>query len=261
MKHTTFAERHPYWNIAILEFVIFFIYLLAGTLAHILQLSNQRMYGIANLGLTMIAIFLLTLKGQWKAIGFRAADKPTDFRYYILPFFPLAINLIPGVEVSSLGHLTEILAITLMVGFVEEVYFRGLMLNPLRARGFWKAAILTSFLFGLTHAMNVLAGKSLAEDAAQILYAMAIGFAYAALVLKKGIIWPLVLAHFLIDFTNFIQKPGYTYPLFWNLFIVLSITAIFTAYGLFLMFQKRGMKVGKLTIEYSGENYERTALR
>jgi membrane protease YdiL (CAAX protease family) len=135
-----------------------------------------------------------------------------------------------------------------MVGFVEEAFFRGLMLNALKGRGLWRAAIVTSILFGLTHAMNVIAGKSVAEDVAQIFYAMAIGFAYAALVLKKGVIWPLVLAHFLIDFTNFIQKPGFTFPPFWNLFIVISITLIFTAYGIYVMRLKNGEKLMEIDV-------------
>jgi membrane protease YdiL (CAAX protease family) len=238
MNRLLFAERHPYWFVAILEAVVILVYLLAGTIAHFMHLSNLGLYGIANLGLTMIAALLLTVMRWWKAVGFRSAGRPKDLLYYIVPFLPLVINLIPGVEVTSTLHLAQILAITLMVGFTEEAVFRGLMLNPLKARGFWKAAIITSLLFGLTHAMNVLTGKSVAEDVAQISYAVAIGFAYAALVLKKGLLWPLVLAHFLIDFTNFIQAPGFTFPPVWNLLIVVGITLIFTAYGLFLMLQK-----------------------
>jgi uncharacterized protein len=238
MNRSKYAERHPYWFVAILEVVVIFVYLLAGTFAHFMHLSNLGLYGIANLSLTIIAALLLTVMGWWKVVGFRSPNKPGDLLYYIVPFLPLFINLIPGVEVTSLLYLMEIIAITLMVGFVEEVFFRGLMLNPLKSHGLWKAAIITSLLFGLTHAMNVLAGKSVAEDAAQIFYAVAIGFAYAALVLKKGILWPLVLAHFLIDFTNFVQKPGFTFPPLWSLLIVVSIAVVFTAYGIFIMLQK-----------------------
>jgi hypothetical protein len=43
-------------------------------------------------------------------------------------------------QAASLLLLTEILAITLMVGFAEETIFRGLMLDALKARGFWRAA-------------------------------------------------------------------------------------------------------------------------
>jgi membrane protease YdiL (CAAX protease family) len=129
------------------------------------------------------------------------------------------------------------------VGFVEEVMFRGLMLNALKVRGLWKAAIITALLFGLTHALNVLAGKSLVEDVAQIYYAVGIGFAFAALVLHTGILWPLVLAHWLIDFINFIQKPGFTYPAPWNVLIPVGLAVVFTAYGVFVMLQKNQVKV------------------
>ena len=221
-----------------MEVVVIFVYLLAGTVAHFMKLSNLELYGIANLGLTFIAAVIITVMRWWKVVGFRAAEKPGDLWFFIIPFLPLIVNLIPGSQVNTLLRLVEILAITLMVGFVEEAFFRGLMLNALKAHGFWRAAIITSVLFGLTHAMNVLTGKTVAEDAAQIFYAMAIGFAYAALVLKKGILWPLVLAHFLIDFTNFIQRPGFSYPPFWNMFIVLGIAFVFTGYGLFVLLRK-----------------------
>ena len=155
----------------------------------------------------------------------------------------MVLNFIPGVQVTSLRYLAEALAIMLMVGFVEEAVFRGLMLNALRTRGLWKAAIITALLFGTTHALNGLAGKSVVEDVLQICYAVAIGFAFAALVLRKGILWPLVLAHWLINFIAFIETPGFTYPAPWNVLITVSITVVFTAYGVFVMLQKNQVKV------------------
>ncbi len=237
MNRTLFAERHPNWFVVIMEAVVIFVYLLAGTIAHFMKLSNLGLYGLANLGLTIIAIVLLTVMRWWKAVGFRPAEKPGDLLYFIVPALPMFINLIPGVQITSLLFLLEVLITTLMVGFVEEVFFRGLMLNALKAHGFWRAAILTSILFGLTHVMNLAAGKPVADQVAQIVYALAFGFAFAALVLKTGLLWPLVIAHFLIDFCNFIQKPGFTYTPFWNLFIVLGLTVIFIGYGIFVMLQ------------------------
>jgi uncharacterized protein len=235
MKRPGFSQRHPYWFVALLEVVIIFVYLLAGTVAHFANLSNLGLYAIANLSLMVIAAALLTGMGWWRTVGFRRADKPADLWFFAIPFLPVIFNLIPGVQVNDLQFLLGVLAITLMVGFVEEVFFRGLMLNALKSRGVWKAAVITALLFGLTHALNSLAGKSVADDVAQIFYAMAIGFAFAALVLKKGIIWPLVLAHFVIDFANFIQRPGFSYPSPWDLLIVLATAVIFTGYGLYLM--------------------------
>jgi len=39
------------------------IYLVAGTIAHFLNLSNLGLYGLANLGLTIIAAALLSRMG------------------------------------------------------------------------------------------------------------------------------------------------------------------------------------------------------
>jgi uncharacterized protein len=242
MNRSIFPIRHPFWFVALMEVLVIFVYLLAGTIAHFMHLSNLELYGLANLILTILAAVLLTILGWWKVVGFRGPARPGDLAYFLIPFFPILINLIPGIKVTGLALLAQIFAITLMVGFVEEVFFRGLMLNALKAQGFWKAAVITALLFGLTHAMNLLAGKSLADDLAQVFYAVAIGFAFAALVLKMGILWPLVVAHFLIDFFNFIQDPGFVFSPFWNILIVASIGLIFTAYGLFLMHQKRGVK-------------------
>jgi uncharacterized protein len=246
MNRSLFADRHPYWFVAILEMVVIVIYLISGTIAHFLNLTNMGLYGLANFILTLIVAIMLTVMGWWKTVGFRSPDRRGDLLYFLVPFIPMFINFIPGVEVTSFRYLLEAAIITLMVGFVEEVIFRGLMLNALKVRGLWKAAIITALLFGLTHALNVLAGKSLAEDAAQIFYAVAIGFAFAALVLRTGILWPLVLAHWLIDFVNFIQKPGFTYPASWNVLIPVGIAVIFTAYGILVMPRKSKEKVAQL---------------
>jgi hypothetical protein len=245
MNRSRFADHHPYWFVIILEIVVIVVYLMAGTIAHFLNLSNLGLYGLANFILTIIVAVLLSVMGWWKTIGFRAPDRRGDLLYFIVPFIPMFINFIPGVEVTSFRYLLEAAVITLMVGFVEEVIFRGLMLNALKVRGLWKAAIITALLFGLTHALNVLAGKSLAEDVTQIFYAVAIGFAFAALVLRTGILWPLVLAHWLIDFVNFIQKPGFTYPAPWNVLMPAGIAVVFTAYGIFMMLRKSKEKAAQ----------------
>jgi membrane protease YdiL (CAAX protease family) len=232
MPRSLFAERRPIWFVALLEIVVILVYLWAGITAHFLNLSNMALYGLANLGLTLIVAALLAGIGWWRKIGFRAPRWRADLLYFVVPFIPMLVNFIPGLEITSLRYVAQVFVIALMVGFVEEAIFRGLMLQALKARGLWQAAIVTALLFGLTHALNVLAGKSFLQDALQIVYALAIGFAYAALVLRKAILWPLVLAHFLIDFVNFIQGPGFVYPPFWEVFIGASIAVLFIVYGL-----------------------------
>jgi len=230
-----FTDRHPYRFLALLEGGVILVYLLAGTVAHFAGLSTMGLYALANLALAVIVAFLLTRMGWWRAVGFRRPDRRSDLWYFAVPLVPAAINLIPGIDVGSLGFLLSMLAIALLVGFVEEGVFRGLMLHVIEPRGPWKAAVITAVLFGLTHSLNVLTGKSVTDDVAQVCYAMAIGFAFAAIVLRTGILWPLVLAHALIDFVNFIQNPDFVYPESLGLAIVIGMTVLFASYGLFVM--------------------------
>lgn len=253
MKQAQFAARHPYWFVAGLEIVTIAVYLLVGTVAYFTQLSNEWLYGSASLVLSIIAALLLTRLGWWKVVGFRLPNQSSDLWYFALPLLPAVITLIVGVEVTSLVLLAEFFVITLLIGFAEEAIFRGLMLNALKAAGFWRAAIITALLFGLSHALNGLAGKSMTETAAQIFYAVAFGFAFAALVLKKGILWPLVIVHFLIDFASFLQRPGVTIPPAWNLLLVVVLAIIFTTYGLFVMLQKETIKVNPVKVPVLSE--------
>lgn len=238
VRFTHFAELHPYGFVAILEAVVVLVYLLVGTIAYFLKLSNMALYGLANLGLTLIVIVLLTRLQWWRTVGFKPLHRQRDLFYFLTPFVPMVLNLIPGVQIESLVYVSGVLAIALMVGFAEETIFRGLMLQALKPRGHWRAAIITALLFGLTHAMNALTGKNALESVMQIGYAVAIGFAFAALALKKEGLWLLILAHFLTDFVYFIQRPGFSMPSLWQTFLVISLTVGFTVYGIFVMRQK-----------------------
>jgi uncharacterized protein len=235
MHQPRFAERHPYWFVAILEMIVIVVYLMAGTIVSVAHLSNQAITSIANSTLSVLAIGALSALGWWRMVGFKRPARPRDLFFFLPPLLPVLINLGVGLNIPSLLIFTELLAIAFLIGFAEEAIFRGLMLNALKARGLWQAAIISSLLFGLSHSLNLLSGKSGADILIQISYALAIGFAFAALVLKKGILWPLVVAHALIDFTSFIGKA--TVPAVWNVVAGVALTCMFMSYGLYLMWQ------------------------
>lgn len=241
MTQSQFVQRHPFWFVAILQATVILVYLVLGTIAHFTNMSNLALEGIANSILSIIVVILLSIMGWWRLVGFRAPNQPTDLLYFVVPFVPVVVSLVVGIEMKYSLVLLLLLIVTLLVGFAEEVIFRGLMLNALKPRGAWTAAIVTSLLFGLSHSLNVLSGKNLADVVVQILYALAIGFAFAALVLKKGILWPLVLAHFLIDFTAMNGRTDFSPA--WNGILGVSITFVLGSYGLFVMLQKPNVKV------------------
>lgn len=61
--------------------------------------------------------------------------------------------------------------------------------------------IITSVLFGVAHGMNAIYAASAVYTALQVGYAMGLGLTFAALVLVTRLIWPLIPAHALINFS------------------------------------------------------------
>ncbi len=235
MKRPPFAERHPLWFVALLELAVIVTYLLVGTAAHFTHVSNDGVAAIATTALSVLAAGLLGALGWWRVVGFRRAATPRDLLWVLPLLLPVLLNLVVGLEFGGLLLTFELLLIALLIGFAEETIYRGLMLNALKARGHWTAAIVTSVLFGVSHSLNLLSGKSGAEILIQVAYALAIGFGFAAVALRTGLIWPLILVHALINFTSFIGKTELSPT--WNAVAGVGVTFAFMSYGLFLMRQ------------------------
>jgi membrane protease YdiL (CAAX protease family) len=167
--------------------------------------------------------------------------------FFLVAFLPIIVNIVfAGVAYPGIGRVLLFLAIALAVGFVEEAFFRGMMLHALSVRGLWQAAIISSIFFGVAHLLNVAAGANLASTILQIFYAFAIGLMYAALALRTQTILPLIVTHGLTDFFGFIALNS-TVVTSGVSTLALLVTAgeivIYLAYSVFLMRQVRTQKL------------------
>jgi membrane protease YdiL (CAAX protease family) len=167
--------------------------------------------------LAIIAIVVITRAHWWRRIGFTYSrrDAPRLLLFAPVLVLPALWWLVVAprigygqVRISSLALLAFYAGLTLLIGFVEEVYFRGLMLQALKPRGIWLATIVTAVLFGASHTLNVLAGASPLYTLLQLGYAIALGLSFAALVLVTGLIWPVIVAHALADFASALNSAG-----------------------------------------------------
>ena len=237
MQPSSYASKHPYLFTTFLLLAIIAVYLASGTAVALLKLPNENLYFIANLALALLGALLLTGMRFWKGAGFRALASPRDLRLYWLPFIPVVINLIYGIEIKSASSLAYYFVLAGMVGFVEEVFFRGLILRTLAPKGSVRAVIISSVLFGLLHSLNVLGGSNALYTLLQVAYALAIGLAFAAITLRTGAIWPLVIIHALIDFASFVASGRVGTSSFTTLDVVIALltTVAFTAYAAYFM--------------------------
>ncbi len=89
---------------------------------------------------------------------------------------------------NALSKAINILCITIMAPFFEEVLIRGIMLGNSKRYGTWSAAIATGLFFGLLH-MNY----------PQVPFAAVMGIISAFLVLKTKSIIPSVIVHLSVN--------------------------------------------------------------
>jgi len=235
MSRSLFIDQHPVWFVFILEIAIVFVCVLTGMVGVVLRLTNQASYGISNVILVVTAILLVSLLGWWKTIGFHSLKKPGDAGFFLIAFIPVVANIIPGINPVSIHHVVIVFFIALSVGFVEEVFFRGLMLNALQKLGPWFAILTASFLCAFIHGINAMTSKSMIDTLGMMLNAVAVGIAFSALVIKKGVIWPLVIAHFLADSFLMLQKPGGIFPPLYQLILTSAVSVVLILYGIWLM--------------------------
>jgi membrane protease YdiL (CAAX protease family) len=242
----SFGSRRAYVFVAVIEVVIIGVYILAGTIANHLSLAgntySDSVVILADSVLAVVAVAILARSHGWRKIGFREIPRDNRRALYLfaLPFLPVIVNLASGIpQMLTVTTIVFYAGLTLLVGFVEEVYFRGIMLQSLKTKGVLRAVIVTAFLFGATHALNALGGISSPLYAIlQVGYATAIGLTFAALVLATNLIWPLILAHWLINFASFLNSGGEvggTVVTTTDYGIAAAYILIFTAYAFFII--------------------------
>ena len=181
----------------------------AGFQAALPELPQQLIEILTEMVLAVLAVILLTTSHSWQSTGFRTLSSPKDLRLYwvlVFPLFPVLVSVVNAVSRMRASEVAFYLILACLVGFAEEAFFRGLMLRSLAVLGLWRAAIISSGVFGLMHLQNLLLGADLAGTLLQVLYAAAVGFSYAAVALRTGAIWPLIIIHALIDFAAFVTS-------------------------------------------------------
>ena len=128
-----------------------------------------------------------------------------DRKALILPLFIMPLINFPyiflGLDIKPYTFFACI-----YIGLMEEMIFRGLLYSAVNVKyGEHKAIIISSIAFGLIHLVN-LTSASVGLTLLQVIYATAIGLAFAVVRAKTGsLIFP-VIVHALIDLLGLAAK-------------------------------------------------------
>ena len=83
------------------------------------------------------------------------------------------------------------------VGFLEEVILRGLLFQAMAKDGVKSATIVSSITFGIGHIVNLIngSGTDLLPNLLQVMYAVAIGFAFVMVYCRTRSLVICILTH------------------------------------------------------------------
>lgn len=129
----------------------------------------------------------------------------------VLVAVPIVLRFI-GIDYGlyTAGVVATTLAIGLLIGFVEELLYRGLVIKVLRDGGQreWSVAVVSSLLFALSHSINLFTGQPVLTVALTVVFTFGFGLMmYLVLRATGSIIWPMLL-HGLTDPTTMLAVGG-----------------------------------------------------
>ncbi|WP_438433805.1 lysostaphin resistance A-like protein [Gorillibacterium sp. sgz500922] len=211
-KSPGFTAKHPIWTVVLVELGLFIALFSAGAYLSISGKTDESPVPYAFVPIALLlAVYLLTGK-RYLRFGFRGLTGVP--RKELLLYVPLAADvlvvltngLVNGFEPRSAFAVLSLCGLALLVAFVEETIYRGLILNLLLPRGVRTAVLGSALLFSLTHLLNLVGGQSLPATLLQLAYALLVGLALALLFVKHRSLLPLMAFHFLHDFTQFLVK-------------------------------------------------------
>ncbi len=171
------------------------------------------------------------LKGEFGLCALQG--EPRDYLWFAPLILLLTVNLWHGVQMNyGLGETVLYILSMLLVGFLEELIFRGLLFKAMYPNGIKSAFVVSSLTFGMGHIVNLLNGAEFLPTLLQVCYAAAIGFLFILLFHKGKSLWPCILTHGVFNALSVFSVEPDTQG---RILTAVALCILPTAYALWLM--------------------------
>lgn len=174
-------------------------------------------------------IFLLVVSGlivihsRYEYLQVRRVSNPI----WLISLVPLPIFFLLSGDIRSIpfsGYM-EVISITVLIAVNEEIIFRGFLKDSLSSIGEWTACIYSATIFSFFHLPNGI--KS-------FVFSFFLSLLFFQLKNRFNCLWPLILAHILINFAGFITKNDSGYYA-----VVYNSSTLYIVFILFLLFKNK----------------------
>ena len=166
---------------------------------------------------SIVLIIVTTWLGWWRPVLRELPEGPPRPPRWLLAVPILVfIAVLLGIDYGNLGNMGGAMIAwlalgTALVGFSEEITYRGLALVGFRGRySEVKVWFFTSLLFGLLHGVNLILGQGAVLTVRQVIFAFVLGSVFYAIRRISGTIVVVMVLHALWDFGTFTHVAGKT---------------------------------------------------
>ncbi len=189
--------------------VLFIVLCCAVTIPIRGEYGDGSLWSLVGLtGVAAAIVLVSSLIPLWKKLGVFAKPQNVRLCLYFLPMILLATgNAWDGFALQYKGaDLWYAIGSMALVGFVEEMIFRGFLFRALLKKDGPKVAVIVSAVtFGIGHIVNILAGMDVVENLIMVVFAVAWGFVFTMVYYKSGSLWPCILAHAVVDILSMVS--------------------------------------------------------
>jgi uncharacterized protein len=240
MEQKRFMERRPFVFSILMVLLLFFINGAGVAAAQINGLPAATFAIYTQLAMVAVLVILVSGLRLWGEIGMRAAGSAQSLMIYAPGLLPVIGNLSFGFQASPFPIVMGFLLLALTSGFNEELIFRGLILRAFLPRGPLAAVLISAAFFGFAHLPNAFSVSSLPYVLVQVVYSLAFGFAFGAMVVRGRNLWPVMIAHALANFFAFMNsgRVGADEVTLQVMVVAVIYILTFTIYGWYLMRQQ-----------------------
>lgn len=161
--------------------------------------------------LSALSLAFVGANRLWGTFGLNRWPDNRRFLYFIPFVLLVSVNLWAGISAHDTGaaQVRAVLSMAL-IGYLEEIIFRGFLFRAMERDGVKWAIVISAVTFGAGHIVNLLTGQGSLETVLQMVYAIAVGFAFVMVFYKGESLLPCILTHSLVNITSCFSNTNLT---------------------------------------------------
>lgn len=200
--------------------------------------STSYITFICNLVITLILLLIISKTKTKEYYGLIKPKEYVRFMYFVPLFIIIFLNFIGGIQINNtVIEIIFFMLSMLLIGFIEEIIFRGFLFKMMEKDNLKTAMIVSSLTFGIGHIVNLFNGSNLIPTLIQIIYSVIVGYLFVLIFHKSKSLLPCIITHSLINALSIFQTSSpissYISPILliiislWYIFVITNFNKLF----------------------------------